>query len=527
MRTVRLAGVAALAVFASYPIHAPSAEEVTALEVRPIRAPAGASAEAEALTSGPTEHVAARERLDRDLDAMRTYRPGFAFWAHVFSVPDGRVAYGSATEGRLLATFPVKGDWVQAAHWEQHSYADLFANQPLARGLVQRREDTARLLAEAAGPIVHHATRGSFVEPGAERYGPFLSEWGIIFERFGVPAEIGLAQALMESGLRGRIRSEAGALGFCQWMPTNWARIKRLSPHVLEGYNQTSQAPYCAAHLTILAAKYGSFIPALSEHHAGGVNVGRAITSGSFAGGRDIRERYFLGGELTLLIRQIGLPGYREVAGSYGPRSFRYAELVFGNMSTIASLEASVPQQRIYAMRARRSTTLEEVTRRTGLSADEVRRFNPALVNQVPAGANLYLPFHVDELGTDTAFWHRPPSREYAAALDEFLRLDERYAPEDWDDQSVVESLRAFEKRFRATDTEEGTVMAVMIAYVIEDLVRDDRMEILTRFRSDDRVRRLIELGAREREARFPNADDSGGWAHRTAVLSGLSIAAR
>ena len=37
---------------------------------------------------------------------------------------------------------------------------------------------------------------------------------------------------------------------------------------------------YCAAYLTILATMYGSFIPALSEHHAGGVNVGRTLING-------------------------------------------------------------------------------------------------------------------------------------------------------------------------------------------------------------------------------------------------------
>jgi len=37
----------------------------------------------------------------------------------------------------------------------------------------------------------------------------FLSEWGAIYERFGVPAEVGLAQAIIESGLDGRARSSA------------------------------------------------------------------------------------------------------------------------------------------------------------------------------------------------------------------------------------------------------------------------------------------------------------------------------
>jgi hypothetical protein len=69
--------------------------------------------------------------------------------------------------------------------------------------------------------------------------------------------------------------------------------------------------------------------------------------------------------------------------------------------------------------------------------------------------------------------------------------------------------------------------MAVMIPYVIEDLVRGDRMRILTEFRSNDRAHRLLELGAREREARFPTVDDSGSWARRAALVSALSLGVR
>lgn len=511
---MRLAEAATVAVLLCVAAEAPVAEESAAASA------ARSSVAAE--TRG--EVVVGRERLGEDLEAMRKYRPGYRFWSHVFSVPDGHIAFGSATDGKLLATFPAKGDWLEGARWGDSEYAQLFDGQRFDGSLNERRGETARLLAEAAGPVVHHSTRGTFIEAGTKRFGTFLSEWGRIFERFGVPAEIGLAQALVESGLRGDVRSEAGAIGFCQWMPTNWKRLKKLSPHVIEGYNQTTQAAYCAAHLTILATKYGSFVPALSEHHAGGTNVGRTIINGAFAGGEDIRERYFLGGELTLLIRQIGLPGYRDVVGGYGPRSFRYAELVFGNMSTIATLEASIPQQRVYAMRARRSISLQEVARKTGLSTDEVRRFNPALVNQVPAGANLYLPAHYDELGTDVTFWHRPPSAEYADVLDDFLRLDEHYSPEDWDDRSVVPTLREFAARFRATNTEEGTVMAVMLEYVLEDLSRSERFEILTAFRNSEHVQRLLEIGAREREERLPAPDESYGWGRRIALLSAMSF---
>jgi hypothetical protein len=540
-----IAAVAFLAVLASGPVHAPAAAYLSSKPTAAVPAVGNIDVPPSGKSSSDAETARAfdRRRYQRDLEAMRTYRPGYPFWHHVFTVSNGRVAFGSAADGRLLATFPVKGDWTREAHWEESSIAELLAGRPLHGGLAafaellsgrrldggraERREETVRLLERAAGPVLYHETRGSFVAKGAERYGDFLAEWGTIFERFGVPAEIGLAQGLVESGLRGRVRSEAQAIGFCQWLPQNWARLQQLSPVVIEAYNQTTQVPYCAAHLTVLATKYGSFIPALSEHHAGGVNVGRTIINGQFAGGDDIRERYFLGAELTLLVRQMRPPGYRKVVGGYGPRSFRYAEMVFGNTSTVAGRQAATPQERIFAMRPDRSIPLEEIARRTGLSVDEVRRFNPALIQRVPAGANLYLPFHVDDFGDDTAFWHRAPNPEYATVLREFLRLEERYAVEDWNDGSVLETLRAFEARFRETGTEEGMVMAIVIGYVIDELAEGLRIQILTDFRSSDRVLRLLEQGVREREALLPAAEDRSGWARRNALLTAASLSRR
>ncbi|HSG67047.1 MAG TPA: hypothetical protein VLD39_18715 [Gammaproteobacteria bacterium] len=536
---MHVAGVGFLVLLVSGPVHAPAAEYFGSNPAARADADTDAPPPRQASSDAETAQVLDGRRYERDLDAMRRYRPGYPFWHHVFTVSSGRVAFGSAADGRLLATFPIRGDWIREAHWENGVLAELLADQPLPGGLAayaelladrpfaeraERREDTARLLEQAAGPVLYHETRGSFIAKGAERYGSLLAEWAAIFERFGVPAELGLAQGLVESGLRGRVRSAAEAIGFCQWLAQNWARLQQLSPAVIEAYNQTTQVPYCAAHLAVLAAKYGSFIPALSEHHAGGVNVGRTIINGQFAGGNDIRERYFLGAELTLLVRHIRPPGYRQVVGGYGPRSYRYAEMVFGNTFTVAKLQAAMPQERVFAMRPNRSIPLEEITRRTGLSVDEVRRFNPALINRVPAGANLYLPFHVDDFGDDAAFWHRAPSPEYAAALNEFMRLEERYTTDDWNDGSVFEALRAFEARFRATGTEEGVIMATVIRYVIDDLGEGRRMQILTKFRSDDRVARLLEHGVREREVLLQEAAGRGEWARRNALLTKVSL---
>ena len=238
----------------------------------------------------------AQARMQDDVAALQTYRPEFPFWRHIFTIADGAIVYGSAVDGRLLATFPADGDWRR----------DGVVGRPGAREPARRPHRCPTICRIAAtrwrgccepavGRVVHNATRGLFLLPNERRYGAFLDEWGAIYERFGVPAELGLAQAIVESGLDGTARSEARAIGFCQWLLGNWNRLKRLSPHVIEGYNQTTQAPYCAAYLSILATKYGSFIPALSEHHAGGTNVGRTLINGERLGGVTTRDRYFLG----------------------------------------------------------------------------------------------------------------------------------------------------------------------------------------------------------------------------------------
>ena len=92
--------------------------------------------------------------------------------------------------------------------------------------------------------------------PNVPLYGPFVKEWGAIYERFGVPADIGLAQAVLESGFDGTARSKANALGLCQWLRRNWQVLDDLSPVKIEAYNQTTQAPYCAAYLSILSTMY-------------------------------------------------------------------------------------------------------------------------------------------------------------------------------------------------------------------------------------------------------------------------------
>jgi hypothetical protein len=70
-------------------------------------------------------------------------------------------------------------------------------------------------------------------------------------------------------------------------------------------------------------------------------------------------------------------------------------------------------------------------------------------------------------------------------------------------------------------------VMAIVIGYVIDELAEGLRMQILTDFRSSDRVLRLLEQGVREREALLPAAEDRSGWARRNALLTAASLSRR
>ena len=485
MRTKAILALVALA----------AAIPVAASKVGARRASAHVTTGSRTQASRRAIEVAAARRRD-DFAAMQAFRPSYPFWQHVFTLPDRSIAFGSTLDGRLLATFPVKGEWTREAVWADPALAHILEGQRLARRLGERREQVALVLERAAGPVLHNSTRGDALLPNALRYGRFLAEWGAIYERFGVPADIGLAQVILESGLSGKRRSEANAVGFCQWLQRNWKRLNYFSPTPIEGLNQTTQAPYCAAYLSVLATKYGSFIPALSEHNAGGTNVGRTLINGEQLGAHDVRARYFLGSKLARDLRALPGKEYEDVYRSYGPRSHLYAEMVFGNTFIVRNLIASTPQAGIYAMRTPRTISLAEIMRRTRLSADEVRRFNPALVERVPAQATLYLPDYISEFGPDVAFWRRPPSAAYVAVLDDFMRLDA--GPERWDDPAFAHVLMDFKRRFRETSTEEGAVMETVLAYAMDQAYTSSRRALLSEFRSSGQVRRLIERGVLE-----------------------------
>jgi hypothetical protein len=62
------------------------------------------------------------------------------------------------------------------------------------------------------------------------------------------------------------------------------------------------------------------------------------LINGQRLGAEGVREQYFLGAELARDLQRMAPGTYRDVYGSYGPRSFRYAEMVFGNTFNAARL---------------------------------------------------------------------------------------------------------------------------------------------------------------------------------------------
>jgi len=140
---------------------------------------------------------------------------------------------------------------------------------------------------------------------------------------------------------------------------------------------------------------------------ANGVTEPQVAEVTEHLGAKGVRARYLLGSKLALDLRELPGRDYETVYRSYGPRSYAYAEMVFGNTFVVRRLTSSIPQVAIHAMRTSRLLSLREIVEQTGLSPDEIRRFNPSLVDRVPARGTLYLPTHVEAFGADVAFWRR------------------------------------------------------------------------------------------------------------------------
>ena len=126
------------------------------------------------LGSAPAAETArvAEARLQADLDVVRAFRPAYPFWQHIFTIPDGRIAFGSARDGRLLATFPSKGDWATGAVWLQQDLGTALADVKWPVRVDDRRDLVTARLEPALGPLVHNPTRGAFLLPNIPKIRP-------------------------------------------------------------------------------------------------------------------------------------------------------------------------------------------------------------------------------------------------------------------------------------------------------------------------------------------------------------------
>ena len=70
------------------------------------------------------------------------------------------------------------------------------------------------------------------------------------------------------------------------------------------------------------------------------------VINGERLGGADAREQYLIGATFARELRGVALRRYRDLYRTYGPRSFLYAEMVFGNTLTVTRLASEVPQTR-------------------------------------------------------------------------------------------------------------------------------------------------------------------------------------
>jgi hypothetical protein len=82
--------------------------------------------------------------------------------------------------------------------------------------------------------------------------------------------------------------------------------------------------------------------------------------------------------------------------------------------------------------------------------------------------------------------------------------------PERWDDPGFAPVLTEFRRRFSETQTEEGAVMATVLAYAMDQAYTSGRRTLLADYRSSEQVRRLIERGVVELDA-LRNAPQTSG----------------
>jgi hypothetical protein len=73
--------------------------------------------------------------------------------------------------------------------------------------------------------------------------------------------------------------------------------------------------------------------------------------------------------------------------------------MVFGNMVNVKRLTGEYPQSPIFAMRLSKALPALDITARTGLKLDEVKRFNPRWICESRRRRTCICPFYVQAFG--------------------------------------------------------------------------------------------------------------------------------
>ena len=89
---------------------------------------------------------------------------------------------------------------------------------------------------------------------------------------------------------------------------------------------------------------------------------------------------------------------------------------------------------------------------------------------------------------------------------------------EKWDDRAFEPVLRGFQKRFAETNTEEGDIMATVLAYAISETYASRRGAILAEFRTSEKLLRLFDQAVAQRDATPHRAGRPAGRAGSVAA---------
>ena len=108
------------------------------------------------------------------------------------------------------------------------------------------------------------------------------------------------------------------------------------------------------------------------------MNVGRTVINGERLGGVGSRGQYLMGSDFAASLRDTSIERYRDLFRTYGRRSSPMPRWCSATRSTSGGSSPRIHSSN-YAMWMSESWRALDITARTGLKLDEVKRFNPVL----------------------------------------------------------------------------------------------------------------------------------------------------